>query len=352
MKSGPSLEDRFQGCLLGLAIGDALGYPTEFLTLAEIRKRYGPLGIQDIQGNPALHSDDTQMSLAVCTALIKAGHSGLEDLMGVLEQEFLGWLRSPENDRSPGNTSIKGCQALESGVHWNQSGVIRSKGCGANMRVAPIGLYCASDLPKLRSISRSSALVTHAHPTALVAAEVTALCVAWAAQGISPLDYRERIRSLRQSSVAAWDSALGDIWKRSGFAGAEDYLIEGWTELLVALDRVPQAVSQSSEDICEVCGGGWIAEEALACALACVLKSPADYMATVRRAANSSGDSDSIASIAGAISGALLGAKAIPKDWKKRIENRPSLIDLAKQLYLEHRKRRTTDSASGLRHGA
>jgi ADP-ribosylglycohydrolase len=352
MKSGPSLEDRFQGCLLGLAIGDALGYPTEFLTLKEIRKRYGPRGIEDIQGNPALHSDDTQMSVAVCLALIKAGHSSLENLMEVLGQEFLLWLRSPENDRSPGNTSIKGCQDLESGVPWNQSGVVQSKGCGANMRVAPIGLYYGEDLPKLRLVARSSALVTHAHPTALVAAEVTAECVAWAAQGISPADYLDRIRNLRQSSAAAWDSMLGDAWKRAHFASAEDYLVEGWRELLVALDRVPQAVSQSSEDICEVCGGGWIAEEALACALACVLKSPDDYGATVKRGANSSGDSDSIASIAGAISGALLGAKAIPKEWRKRIENRQSLIDLSKQLYLEHRQRRATDAASGLRHGA
>jgi ADP-ribosylglycohydrolase len=352
MKSGPSLEDRFQGCLLGLAIGDALGYPAEFLTLKEIRKRYGPGGIQDLQGKPALHSDDTQMSLAVCLALINAGHSSLENLMEVLGREFLRWFRSPENDRSPGNTSVKGCQDLESGVPWYQSGVLESKGCGANMRVAPIGLYYENNLAKLRLVSRSSALVTHAHPTALVAAEITALCVAWAVQGISPADYLNRIRDVRSSSLAVWDPGLGDSWKRARFASAKDYLAEGWTELLVALDRVPQAVSRNSEDICEVCGGGWIAEEALACALACVLKSPEDYSDTIRRGANSSGDSDSIASIAGAISGALLGAKAIPKEWRKRIENRQSLVDLSKQLYLEHRQRRPTDSASGLGQGA
>jgi ADP-ribosylglycohydrolase len=352
MKSGPSLEDRFQGCLLGLAIGDALGYPTEFLTLQEIRKRYGPSGIEDLPGSPALHSDDTQMSMAVCLALIKAGHSSVENLMEVLGQEFLRWLRSPENDRSPGNTSIKGCQALESGVPWNQSGLLESKGCGANMRVAPIGLYYGNNLPKLRLVARSSALVTHAHPTALVAAEITALCVAWAAQGVAPGDYLNRIRDLRSSSMNAWDSALGDPWMRARFASVNDYLAEGWMELWAALDRVPQAVSQRSEDVCELCGGGWIAEEALACALACVLKSPEDYGATIRRGANSSGDSDSIASIAGGISGALLGVKAIRKEWRKRIENRQSLIDLSKQLYLEHRKKGAASSASSPGHGA
>jgi ADP-ribosylglycohydrolase len=129
----------------------------------------------------------------------------------------------------------------------------------------------------------------------------------------------------------------------------QDYLDSGWTELLAALDRVPQAVSKNSEDICELLGGGWIAEEALACALACVLKSPQDYSSTVRRGANSSGDSDSIASIAGGISGAFLGTKAIPKDWRKRIENRQSLIDLSKQLFLEHQPGK---AGTSLGHGA
>src|SRR2546426_3533887 len=89
MKSGPSLEDRFQGCFLGLAIGDALGYPTEFLSLSQIQQRYGLSGIQDLAGNPALHSDDTQTSMAVARSLIHAGQDGVENWMEVLVQELL-----------------------------------------------------------------------------------------------------------------------------------------------------------------------------------------------------------------------------------------------------------------------
>src|SRR5262245_31661912 len=100
MKSVPSLEDRFQGCFLGLAIGDALGYPTEFLSLSEIEKRFGSSGIQDLIGNPALHSDDTQTSIAVARSLIDAGLDGIEYWMEALVKEFLIWLRSPENDRA------------------------------------------------------------------------------------------------------------------------------------------------------------------------------------------------------------------------------------------------------------
>jgi ADP-ribosylglycohydrolase len=95
-----------------------LGYPTEFLSLPQIQQRYGPAGIQDLAGNPALHSDDTQTSLAVARSLIQAGQDGVENWMAAFTQEFVTWLRSPENDRAPGNTTIKGCQNLESGVSW------------------------------------------------------------------------------------------------------------------------------------------------------------------------------------------------------------------------------------------
>jgi ADP-ribosylglycohydrolase len=187
----------------------------------------------------------------------------------------------------------------------------------------------------LRTFARASALATHAHPTALVAAEATAFCVSWAVQGVSPTEYLDRIAVLERSSVDCWEPCFGDVWKKAQFDGPQEYLREGWNQLLAGLTRVPRAVSENPPDICSVTGGGWVADDALACALACVLICPEDYSAAVRKGANNSGDSDSIASIAGAISGALLGVKAIPKEWKKRVENRDQLLQLAKQFILE-----------------
>jgi ADP-ribosylglycohydrolase len=336
MKSAPSLEDRFQGCFLGLAIGDALGYPTEFLSLPEIEKRYGPDGIQDLSGNPALHSDDTQTSMAVARALIDAGQDGVENWMEVLVHQFLAWLRSPDNDRAPGNTTIKGCQQLEAGVSWTESGLVESKSCGAIMRVAPIGLYYHGDPSELRLAAWASSIATHAHPTAVVCAEVTAFCVSWAVEGIDPSEYWDRIKAQQNESLQAWESILGKSWQRAGHASPQGYLEAGWGQLLTELGKMPLALAKDSADVCEILGGGWGSDEALACALACVLRFPKDYAAVVKRGANTSGDSDSIASIAGAISGAYLGYRAIPKDWRKRIENRQTLIELSKQLYQKH----------------
>lgn len=315
-----------------------MGYPTEFLSLPEIKKRYGPDGVQDLSGNPALHSDDTQTSMAVARALIEGGQDGVENWMQALVREFLLWLRSPENDRAPGNTTIKGCQQLEAGVSWTESGLVGSKGCGAIMRVAPIGLYYLGDPSELRIAAWASALATHAHPTALVCAEVTAFCVSWAAAAIDPAEYRERIKALQRESQRAWEPVLGESWRRAGYSSPQDYLSAGWVELLAELDKIPLALERNAADVCEVLGGGWGSDEALACALACVLKFPQDYAAAVSRGANTGGDSDSIASIAGAISGAYLGHNAIPKDWRKRIEDRQALIELSKQLYQKHPK--------------
>jgi ADP-ribosylglycohydrolase len=256
--------------------------------------------------------------------------------MESLSLEFLAWFRSPENDRAPGNTSIKACENLERGIGWESSGILQSKGCGANMRVAPIGLLYHHHPDQLRLLARASALITHGHPTALVAAEVTAFCVAWAAEGILPGEYLDRIQILKRTSLESWNEALPPLWERAHFESSRAYLDEGWTQLLEVLGRVPEAVKQRPGDICQVVGGGWVAEETLAAALACVLMHPADYIATVRAGANTSGDSDSIASIAGSVSGALLGVEALPKDWKKRVENRSLLQEQARHLFRMH----------------
>ncbi|MBW1896990.1 MAG: ADP-ribosylglycohydrolase family protein, partial [Deltaproteobacteria bacterium] len=79
-------------------------------------------------------------------------------------------------------------------------------------------------------------------------------------------------------------------------------------------------------------GEGWIGEEAVALALYCFLRYPDNYEKVVIRGANTNGDSDSIACIAGSISGASLGVEAIPEDWIRGIEKSQYLDDLATRL--------------------
>ena len=131
---------RAAGSLFGLAYGDALGAPTEFLPLDEITRRYGPAGPRELVGEPALVTDDTQLALAVGWALHEADGPTPELLEPLFRKRFVDWSMSPDNNRAPGMTCLRACADLSRGVAWTRATVAGSKGCGANMRVAPVGL--------------------------------------------------------------------------------------------------------------------------------------------------------------------------------------------------------------------
>jgi ADP-ribosylglycohydrolase len=143
MENGAVREDSVAGCLFGLALGDALGAPTEFLPVAEILARWPPAGPSEPPSDPFRVTDDTQMALAVGEALAQA--VGMRDLSPqtletLLRAAFVEWLNSPDNNRAPGMTCLRACEALEAGGPWLGATVKGSKGCGANMRVAAVGL--------------------------------------------------------------------------------------------------------------------------------------------------------------------------------------------------------------------
>src|SRR5690348_126588 len=174
---------RASGCLFGLAFGDALGAATEFLSVDEILARFPPHGPEQIEGDPARVTDDTQMALAVGEALMQAARPYTPDaLERRLRQTFVAWLRSPENNRAPGTTCLRACAGLEKGLPWQEATVISSKGCGANMRVAPVGLLPGGKqgMPESTraAIAQFQAAMTHGHPTALAAADLTAQAIA------------------------------------------------------------------------------------------------------------------------------------------------------------------------------
>ena len=111
--------DKSMGMIFGLAIGDALGRPTEFMSLKNIQSKYGPEGIQDLP-EQALYTDDTQMTIAIAEALIKVGDQDLETIMDAVRDAFISWRHSPENNRAPGNACLTGVSNMEKGIHWSK----------------------------------------------------------------------------------------------------------------------------------------------------------------------------------------------------------------------------------------
>jgi ADP-ribosylglycohydrolase len=297
--------DKAKGVIFGLAIGDALGWPTEFLQMPQITDRYGPEGITDLP-DPALFTDDTQMSIAIGKALLGNGEKGVDAIMAAVQDEFIQWLHAPDNNRAPGRACIQGVSNLEKGVHWSESGVPDSKGCGSAMRVAPVGYLYQDDPLKLKEVARASGLCTHGHPTAEAACIGAAYLVKLALDQIAPAQMIPELLAFTTGLSGEFERAILKI----------DACLH-WEDQQKALRYL---------------GEGWVGEEAVALALYCFLKYPGDYRKVVVRAANTNGDSDSIACIAGAISGAYLGASAIDPEWLRRIEKPVYLRYLAEGL--------------------
>jgi ADP-ribosylglycohydrolase len=323
----PSLR-RASGCLFGLAFGDALGAPTEFLNVKAILRRFPPDGPQEPEGDPARVTDDTQMALAVGEALMQTPRPyAPENLEKRLRQTFVKWLRDPENNRAPGRTCLQACGRLERGMPWQQATVISSKGCGANMRVAPVGLLPGGPkgIPEetRAAIAQFQAAMTHGHATALAASDLTAKAIAELVSGCLPQELPQRLRLYAEEQRTVYHADwLGSLWQRSEMASPELFIARGWDECLAVLDRLDEALRRSDRerDPCLATGEGWIAEEAFATGLLCFLLFPDDPIAALRRAAVTAGDSDSIACLAGAFAGAYHGFGAWPKEWIKRIE--------------------------------
>ncbi|MCX5118386.1 ADP-ribosylglycohydrolase family protein [Micromonospora sp. NBC_00362] len=321
---------RASGSLFGLAYGDALGKPTEFLTVAEIVRRYGPAGPRELSGEPALVTDDTQMALAVGWALHEAPSFTPEAVEPLLRQRFLAWAVSPDNNRAPGMTCLRACAELSRGLPWQEATVVGSKGCGANMRVTPVGLLDV-DLDTLAGLAQLQAGLTHGHPTGLAASELTAYAVFVLRAGVSlpdlPAVLTERALSQRLVYSERW---LGDLWQHAGSGSPQEFIARGWDECLAVLGRLTDALRQPDDggDPCRDTGEGWVAEEALATALLCAVRHADDPVAALARGATTAGDSDSIAALAGAFVGAAVGMTAWPRDWANRIEYADQLATL------------------------
>lgn len=322
------------GVLTGLALGDAMGFPTEFNDVPSILAKFGPWRQLPLP-TPAIVTDDTQMTLALGRGLRTAMDRGLlgpKRMERPVREEFVDWYRSPENNRAPGRTCLAACDLLKTeGRPWQDASQIHSKGCGANMRVAPLGIIPGLSDEQRAGAAQLQAALTHGHPTALAASDLTAHAVRLLAQGAEPTGLVGLLRSYAYENRSRYHERwLGDLWTRSQDPTPGHFIARGWDDCLAALERLREALRTPSPetDPCLATGEGWIAEEALATALLCFLLFVDEPVTALRRAACTAGDSDSIACLAGAFAGAYTGADAWPTEWADRIEYRGEVVAL------------------------
>lgn len=326
-------RSRIAGCIFGAALGDALGAQTEFVrSQAEILERWPPFGPTEPSTNASNLfevTDDTQMMLCVGRAATAEPGQVPEPrtFRKALIGEFVAWLNDPRNNRAPGNTCLDACERLAKLTDvnaWTRATVFGSKGCGANMRVQAIGLLACSDETRA-GLAQLQAAVTHAHPTALVASDVTAFALhAIATRTTRPDDLVETLLDYTNTQSGRYHARwLGNLWECTHEPSPEHFMERGSSEVASSLARLRdrlESPDRPDEDPADASGEGWIAEEALATSLYCFLRHQDDPHAAIQRAARSRGDSDTLACLAGSFAGAHCGAEAWRPDWVQRLE--------------------------------
>ena len=335
-------NDKFRGCLLGGAVGDALGYAVEFWDEEEILAYYGECGITEYEltDGKALISDDTQMTLFTAEAILKAAVSGegLENYTAFVSESYKEWLitqcsrqPSPENKnkecllslpelysrRAPGNTCL---DAIARGANGTMENPINdSKGCGGIMRVAPIGLlYDSSGFLSNQAdlLGAAAAALTHGHELGYIPAAALV----------------HMVRLLAHNDEMSMLDAVLDTKENL------QRLFAGKAHLGEMTNLIDKAIFLARQDLNDrdairELGEGWVAEETLAIALYCCLKYSDDFEKAIIASVNHSGDSDSTGAVTGNILGAYLGLSAIPKKYQKNLELRRVILRVADALY-------------------
>lgn len=302
---GIPLLSRFRGCLLGLAVGDALGGRFEARSGESIRERFASVqALIDYPQDEIWYTDDTQMAIGIAQTLLEHG----EIVESALCQ---AWVRNYVRSRGYGRGSRAVIEAMEEGKDYRavaaQYFVGGSYGNGAAMRVAPIGLFFRDSESRLWEQARLSALPTHLHTLGIEGAQLIARAVGWASRA----DRFERADFLEHLQTACATPEF-----RAKLELAEK--IQAPNELAQLGNRIE-------------------AHESAPTAIASFALTPNSYADTIANVILLGGDTDTMAAMAGAISGAFLGLDAIPPNLLQRLESSPQgrdfLLQLADRLY-------------------
>ena len=299
MKEEANLKARFEGCLLGLAIGDAVGATYEGL-FADLIMSYGGGDkiVRHESGEKLMYTDDTQMMIGVAETLVEHGKIDEPTLCQRFGANY-------QKGRGYGQGVRSLIEAMANNEYLEELAYSvfpdGSYGNGAAMRIAPVGLIFGDDNQRLEKEVVAASRVTHAHELGIDGARVIAKAV-----GVALASHKFE-RSI-------FFNALIECVKTEEFK---------W-QLETARD-LPEFSSVSF-------GNELAAHKSVVTSLICFADSPNDYSAVISRAIGAGGDVDTIAAMAGAIAGAFLGVEAVPKKLLQCLENDHKGLDYIREL--------------------
>lgn len=300
------IRHKFLGSLVGAALGDAIGASREGLQMADEQE----IGNISVVRHTLRYTDDTHMTIGVAESLIEnRGFNGAHMAKRFADDYF----REPWRGYGPGPPRI--FRLLQNGEEWDKASNHiypgGSFGNGAAMRVAPVGLLFRNDTEKLRQVACQSSLITHSHTLGMEGAALQAFAVATAVA-----ENPDEIFNFQTFISHLLDFITEDVYRTK---------IEKFTALMERPDN--------RQDVVHQLGHGIEAFNSVPTAIYSFLAHPRDFASTVIYAVSLGGDTDTIASMAGAVSGACLGIDRIPQEWQEQLENRDYILDLAARLW-------------------
>lgn len=300
------LKDRFRGCLLGLAVGDAVG------TTVEFRPRGSFKPLTDMIGGGPFHlragqwTDDTSMALCLATSLVECnGFDAFDQMERYCKWAETGYLSSTGVCFDIGNTAASALRRFrQTGDPFAGSSDPYSAGNGCIMRLAPIPMFFFPDLEAAERFAAESSRTTHGAAECVDACRLLARVICRALSG-RPKD----------------EVVLGDS---QTFMGSEK---------IVAIAR--GAYREKPEE--DIRGTGYVVDS-LEAAMWCFVHTHT-FKDAILMAANLGDDADTTAAVCGQIAGAYYGARQIPAAWIERLALRSEITELADRLYNMSRER-------------
>lgn len=330
--------NHFRGCLIGCAIGDAFGAPVKFMKYEKITDLYGEQGLACLEVNKqykATITDDTQLTMftaeGLLRSIVRAEQKKIErtskDTSIIVFRAYLRWLytqglRTPNWDtksydgwlvkakklhgyREPGVTCLT---SLGKGIMGTYVRPINSsKRCGTVIRVAPVGLLEGSET--VFDVGCRTGAITHGHPTAYLAAGTLATMIYHIIEG--------------DGIDAAIEEAIEELRTK------EDSI-----ECIEAIEKAIMLAKEGNpapEHLHEL-GDGFMAHEALAMGIYCILSYPEDFEKGLLLAVNQSGNSNSVAAIYGSVVGAAIGIDQISEQLVHGLDLEKEVLQMADDL--------------------
>lgn len=352
-------RDQVRGCIFGGAVGDALGYPVEFMSYQQICNRYGNRGITRYHLNEqgiAEISDDTQMTLFTATGLLFGstrahthGVCGYPDYYVRMHYvdwlatqtgghqcgyggSWLGWEKRMYVQRAPGNTCMSALELIRNDRTVENS----SKGCGGVMRVAPVAVFndlSGSTEETIAILAAKLARMTHKHPLGSLPAAALAMIIRRIVLEECPANFNCLAGLVQRVATDVLNTRLD--YNDNAKTYYEEWPQE--SEKLTALLRRTVEIALepiTDQEAIQYIGEGWTGDEALAIAVLCVLRHPDSFEDAVIAAVNHDGDSDSTGAICGNIMGVIVGERGIPRHFLDTLEIKDLIDEVAEDFYI------------------